>query len=153
MNGLRSRLIAGFCNQSRVMGSNSSPPLGNSEPPKQHSLPSDQYVLIQSEIEKLLSKGAIVETNHRPNEFISTLFLVPKKTGDLRPVINLKPLNEFVRKIRFKMESIDFVKHLLHPGDFMITIDLKDAYFSIPIHLQDRKYLRFSWDNLLYEFT
>jgi len=51
------------------------------------------------------------------------------------------------------MESIDYVKHLLQPGEFMATIDLTDAYFSIPIHPTDRKYLRFSWENSLYEFT
>ncbi len=51
------------------------------------------------------------------------------------------------------MENIDSVKHLLRPGDFMATIDLKDAYFSVPIDLRDRKYLRFLWDNALYEFT
>lgn len=94
-----------------------------------------------------------VETNHLSDEFISNLFLVPKKTGDLRPVINLKPLNKFVRTIHFKMESIDYVKHLLQPGEFMAITDLKDAYFSIPIHPTDRKYLRFSWENSLYEFT
>ena len=90
---------------------------------------------------KLLSKRTItVETNHLSDEFISNLFLVPKKTGDLRPVINLKPLNKFVRTIHFKMKSIDYVKHLLQPREFMATIDLKDAYFSIPIHPTDRKY-------------
>ncbi len=52
------------------------------------------------------------------------------------------------------MENIDSVKHLLRPGDFMATIIyLKDAYFSAPIGLRDRKYLRFLWDNALYEFT
>ena len=35
----------------------------------------------------------------------------------------------------------------------MATIDLKDAYFNIPIYPTDRKYLRFSWENSLYEFT
>ena len=35
----------------------------------------------------------------------------------------------------------------------MATIDLEDAYFNIPIYPTDRKYLRFSWENSLYEFT
>ena len=41
------------------------------------------------------------------------------------------------------MESIDIMKHLSKPGEYMTTIDLKDAYFSVPIHTHDRKYLRF----------
>lgn len=35
----------------------------------------------------------------------------------------------------------------------MATIDLKDAYISIPIHTHDRKYLRFIWENSGYEFS
>jgi len=116
-------------------------------------LSDSDHALIASEVEKLLSKRAIVETNHLSDGFFSNLFLVPKKTGDLRPVVNLRPLNKFVRTIHFKMESIDYVKHLLHPGEFMATIDLKVVYFSIPIHPTDQKYLRLSWENSLYEFT
>ena len=61
------------------------------------------------------------------------MFLVSKKTGDRRSVINLKPLNEFVAKIHFKMEGVHLVHDLVKPGDYLATIDLKDAYFSIPI--------------------
>lgn len=113
----------------------------------------EQKTAISSEVSKLLSKGAIVEVEHCSKEFISNIFVVPKKTGDLRPVINLKPLNEWVCKARFKMETIEFARQLIHRDDFMASIDLKDAYFSIPIHYDDRKYLRFLWQNRLYEFV
>ena len=71
------------------------------------------------------------------------MYLVTKKTGDLRPVINLKSPNECVEEIHFKMENIDLVKTLLKPGNYRASIDLKDAYFSTPIWLPYRKYLRF----------
>ena len=62
--------------------------------------------LSDEEIIKLLTEGAIGKVSSCPYEFISNIFLVPKKTGDLRPVINLKPLNQFVQRIHFKMENI-----------------------------------------------
>ena len=34
----------------------------------------------------------------------------------------------------------------------MCKIDLKDAYFSVPIDKSHRKYLRFVWEGNLYEF-
>ena len=49
-----------------------------------------ETAMIESEINKLISKGAVTEVSPCDNEFISTVFLVPKKTGDFRPVINLK---------------------------------------------------------------
>ena len=35
----------------------------------------------------------------------------------------------------------------------MACIDLKDAYYSIPIRKIDRKYLKFQWNGTLYQYT
>ena len=51
---------------------------------------SDQEALISQEVQELLSKNAIEEVVYHPQEFISNIFLVPKKNGKMRPVINLK---------------------------------------------------------------
>ena len=100
-----------------------------------------ETALIESEIRKLISKGAVTELSPCDDEFISTVFLVPKKTGDFRPVINLKPLNQFVEKIHFKMDNIRMALNCISPGDFMVSIDLKDAFFSVPIFQPHRRYL------------
>ena len=127
--------------------------------PIQSSLPNlpmlnrHEESIMNNEVEKLVTKGAIEKVNRCPGEFLSNIFLVPKKTGDLRPVINLKTLNEFESKIHFKMEGIHLVQDLIKPGDYLATIDLKDAYFSIPIFHRDGKYFRFLWDKILYQFT
>ena len=109
--------------------------------------------LIDEEIIKLLTKGAIRKVSSCPYEFISNIFLVPKKTGDLRPVINLKPLNQFVQRIHFKMENIQMAMNFVSPGDYIVSLDLKDAYFSVPIFQPHCKYLRFIWRDQRYEFT
>lgn len=124
--------------------------LGLPQPPPFNKTEKD---LIDNEVDKLLKKGAITKVAHSKEEFISNIFLVPKKTGDLRPVINLKPLNQFVQKIHFKMENIHMALNFISQGDCMISIDLKDAYFSVPIFYPDRKYLRFIWGEHRYEFT
>lgn len=51
------------------------------------------------------------------------------------------------------MESINLACSFIKPGDFMASLDLKDAYFSIPIFQPHRKYLRFLWKGQRYEFT
>jgi hypothetical protein len=56
------------------------------------------------------------------NEFISNIFLVPKKNGDFRLVINLKPRNHFVDKIHFKMENIQMVLNAISPGDYIVSL-------------------------------
>ena len=68
---------------------------------------------------------------------------VSKKEGQMRPVLNLKPLNEFIYHRHFKMEGMHIVRDLLQRGNWMTRIDIKDAYFAIPIHPQHQKFLRF----------
>ena len=105
-------------------------------------------------IQSLISKGAISVVNPGPQQFISTLFLVEKGqgTGEFRPVINLKALNRFLPKEKFKMEGLHTARSLLRKGDHMMKLDLKDAYYAVPIHPESRKYLRFQFKGTTYEF-
>ena len=48
--------------------------------------------MISTEIRELLSKGAVVETTPSQGSFVSQIFLVEKKEGGQRLVINLKAL-------------------------------------------------------------
>ena len=108
--------------------------------------------LTQTEIEKMVTKGAIVPVAPCKGQFLSQLFLVLKKDGSARPVVNLKALNKFITRKKFKMEGARLLRDLLRPGDWMASIDLKDAYFSVTMAQQDRKLLWFSWQGQIYEF-
>jgi hypothetical protein len=71
----------------------------------------------------------------------------------MRPVINLKRLNAaHLVTPHFRMETPQDVCHTICPGDWVASIDLRDAYFHIPIHAVDRKYLRFGWRGRLFQF-
>ena len=59
--------------------------------------------------------------------FFFRLFLVPKKEGQMRPVLNLKLLNEFIYHRHFKMEGMHIVRDLLQRGDWMTRIDVKNV--------------------------
>lgn len=109
--------------------------------------------LIQKEVSELLQKGAIKEVSHENGEFISNVFLVKKKNGKFRPVINLKNLNEFVTYHHFKQENLSLILKGIQMGSFFTSIDLTDAYLTVPVHESDRKYLKFMWGGKLYAFT
>ena len=120
-------------------------------PPTRVSL--ENQAQISAEVSELLSKGAITETRVSTDQFVSQLFLVEKKDGGQRPVINLKGLNQYVKVEHFKMEGLHLLPDLIQAGDWMVKLDLKDAYLQIPIHPDHQKYLVFQWDDKFYQFT
>ena len=85
--------------------------------------------------------------------FYSNVFPTRKKDGTARVILNLKELNDFVKHVHFKMSSIKEVLSLLQENYFFMTIDFKDAYFSVRIQPEDRKWLRFMWNNQSFQFT
>jgi hypothetical protein len=111
-----------------------------------------EIALMKKEINNLLLKGAIRTANRAADQFVSPIFLVPKPNGGQRFILNLKKLNEFIKLSHFKMEDYRSVKRILRKGNFMASIDLRDAYFLIPIHKAYQKYLRFIFAGETYEF-
>ena len=100
-----------------------------------------------------MKKGVIVESTHEPNEYISPIFLRPKKDGSHRLILNLKSLNQSVVYQHFKMDTIWTAIRMMRPGCYMASIDLKDAYYSVPINKDYQKYLKFQWRGKLYMYT
>ena len=121
-------------------------------PPQSASVNQEEKLQINSETKKILRKSAIQQVKSEPGEFLSNCFFVNKKDVDHWPVINLKFLNNFISYQHFKMEEVHLIKGLLQEHVFLIKIDLKDAYFSIPLDKSSRKYIRFQWEGNLQEF-
>ena len=67
----------------------------------------------------------------------------PKKMGLKWIILNLKRLSEFVDYKHFKMESLQNVLELIRPVVYMASIDLKDAFYSVPVHKNNQAYLTF----------
>ena len=84
--------------------------------PPQINMNSTQKLAINKEIKRLLATGCIKELKRTERLFLSNIFTVPKKNGDLRFVINLKDLNQFPAFHHFKMESFQTAKDLIQEG-------------------------------------
>ena len=97
----------------------------------------------------MLDKGAIEKTAQSPDQFVGHIFLRPKKNGTFRPVFNLKPLNRFIRYEHFKMEGMQMLSSMLQNGDWMCTLD---AYSCVAVGQNHQKYLRFLWNNQMYQY-
>ena len=112
-----------------------------------------ETLAINTEIERLLAREVIEIASHEPGEIISPIFVRQKKDGQFRLILNLKEFNKSVTYTHFKMDTLQTITNLMTKNCFMASVDLKDAYYTIPVHKGHRKYLKFLWNQNLYQFT
>ena len=114
---------------------------------------SKHSTVISNEIAKLVKKRVVAESTPENDEVISPIFLREKSDGNFRLILNLKTLNKSVEFHHFKMETIYSIMKLIRKNAFMIKIDIKDAYYSVPIADVDQKYFKFLHNGQLYKYT
>lgn len=107
---------------------------------------------IDSCINEMVSSGVIQISKEEEGQFLSSIFTVPKPDGSRRFVLNLKLLNNFILVDHFKMEDIRTALALVTPNCYFTVVDQKDAYYMIPMHKSSRKFLKFRWKSILYEY-
>ena len=119
------------------------------------SVPTDKFqkIALQNQISKFLAIGAISCVPKSPTNLLSRVFCVKKANGEDRMILDLSKLNEQIVKVSFKMEGRDTISDLLCKDDLMASIDLSDAFLSVPIHDSHKRYLAFEFDNKQYVFN
>lgn len=110
-------------------------------------------IAIEKEIIHLQAIGAVRQCMPVQGQFLSNIFLVPKSNGEMRFILNLKKLNKFISLEHFKMEDVRTATKLMNRDCYMANLDLKDAYFLVPINEHDKKFLRFRFNSNLFEFS
>ncbi len=110
--------------------------------------------ILRAEIAVLLAKDAIepVPPADMRSGFYSPYFIVPKKSGGLRPILDLRVLNRALHRLPFKMLTPKRIFGCVRPRDWFAAIDLKDAYFHVSILPRHRPFLRFAFEGRAYQY-
>ena len=104
-------------------------------------------------LHQLINKNAVeLVQNQQSLGFVNRLFLISKPSNKWRPILELSSLNQFLMVQKFKMETPETIRTSLQHGEWVTSIDFKDAYFHIPIQEQSRKYMRFQIQGRSYQF-
>ena len=113
-----------------------------------------QSLALRQQVLTLLEKRAIepVDPLSQDSGFYSTYFIIPKKGGGLHPILDLRPLNKHLRVLKFCMLHTTDVLQGIRQDDWFTAIDLKDAYFHVPIAPHHRQFLRFAFEGRAYQF-
>lgn len=101
---------------------------------------------------EMISTGVLESAQLSPS-FISPMFLTPKSDGSMRPIFNLRNLNEFLVISKFRLINMHRIPDFLQPFDWLVKIDISKAYFHIPIAAKHRRFLRLVYKNRLLQMT
>ena len=108
---------------------------------------------ITNEVHNLRSLGVLIPSTQGDSLWLSPIFATGKPDGSFRLILNLKKLNAYIRHVHFKMESLSDVLNMFQKGAWMASVDLKHAYYSIPICREHQNYLTFVWQGVYYKYT
>ena len=122
-------------------------------PPNLRLSPSDQFSLDET-IREFLGFGVVEPCFPTSSPcYYSPYFPVIKPDGSARFILNLKDFNYNVQYNHFKMDTMVDMVHLMFKDCFFAKIDLKNAYYSVPVRPVDRDWFRFTWQGGHYRFT
>ena len=121
---------------------------------RKHCLSVEEQCVLGHFIQEMLKTGIISQA--RRNSFLSYPFFVPKNNGEPRLIIDYGHLKPHVRAPYFRLPSfLAFLRRssLLTAGDWMVRIDLRHAFYSVPLPESFRSFTSFRAGNKTYRFN
>lgn len=100
----------------------------------------------------MLQKRVIEKVFFYLKGFYFYLFVVFKADGGSRFVINFRLLNRFIRIKSFYMIIFGDVKVMIRFNDWVVIIDFKDVFFYIFIYRRYRRFFRFIYNGIFYQY-
>eukprot|EP00123_Amoebidium_parasiticum_P019238 comp24353_c0_seq3/m.46602 comp24353_c0_seq3/g.46602 ORF comp24353_c0_seq3/g.46602 comp24353_c0_seq3/m.46602 type:complete len:402 (-) comp24353_c0_seq3:1000-2205(-) len=105
------------------------------------------------EVERLVSKGALETVPESAKWCVSKSFGLRKPNGNVRLIIDMRPVNEYAVARGIKYETLSDLRALAQPGDHAFSFDLEDGYFALAIQPRFRKYFQIRVGGQLYQYT
>lgn len=119
---------------------------------RQHKWNRKEFNFIRSEVSELLYAG-ILDKCCGPPKVISPISTVPKKGGDkFRLITDLRFVNSRCTVDKFSNEDIRKVIDIIEPGDYLVTVDLKQGFFHVPVLEKHQDLLGFRFNGNYYKW-
>lgn len=136
----------------RVKGVSHTIDTGNAPPVKtrQYPLSPAMQAKLRPEISQML-KDQVIQPSNSP--WCSPLLLIRKRNGELRPCFDGRSLNKVTKKDAFPLKRPDCILNRVRQAKFLTSIDLRKAFWQIPLDETSREKTAFVAPGLgLFEF-
>lgn len=110
---------------------------GDAAPIKSRQYPLSPYMQskLHAEIKDMLKAGVIEPS---VSEWSSPLLLIKKKNGEVRTCFDGRKLNSVTIKDSYPLPRTDAILNRLRKAKYLTTIDLRKAFWQIPLHPSSR---------------
>jgi len=86
--------------------------------------------------------------------YVSRMFLVPKPgINKWRLIIDLRELNTYCAEFKMSCETLKHLRHLSRPGDYFVSLDLADGYYTLGIREEDRDFFTVNYRGELWRLA
>ena len=99
---------------------------------------------MESAIAELVHTHAVVEVPFIPH-VVNPLSVSIQSSGKKRLILDLRHVNHFVWKQKFRCEDWRVLLSYVNKGDYLFSFDLKSGYHHIDIFPDHQTFLGFSW--------
>ena len=106
------------------------------------SLSNAQFV--ETAIAELLSTGVITEYKDQIPSVVNPLSVSINAKGKHRLILDLRHVNKYNEKRKFKFEGVPEAMNFIQNPGFMVKFDLKSGYHHVPVHEDHQQFLGFS---------
>ena len=112
--------------------------------------PKMQQVAIE-EVERMFNEGIIERS---ASDYSSAPVMIKKSDGTYRFCVDYRDLNKVTRRDAYPIPNMDTILDKLRRAKYLTKIDLRQAYYQIPLEKASRKYTAFSvLGSGLWQFT
>ena len=109
--------------------------------------------MFRTEIKGLLEKCVLRPVKEAEQGYVSSIILREKKNNYQSLILNLKTFNKHLTHRHFKLDNLNPALGMVSKICYMASIDLTDAYYSVPVAAVDQKYLILQFEGIRYKYV
>ena len=106
---------------------------------------------VTSELQKLFDAGIIEQVDASP--WVSNLVVARKKSGGLRPCIDLRQVNKAVIPDKFPLPTVEELSAKFYGSTVFSKLDLRQGYLQVPLHPDSRNLTAFVTHMGVFRYT
>ncbi|KAH7825988.1 uncharacterized protein MONOS_4559 [Monocercomonoides exilis] len=103
-------------------------------------------------LEEQLRTGVVIPMEQREVKHRNNVFLIQKKSGSWRQILDCWKQNAAVKRTHFKCDGEKTGERLIRRKDYAVSLDLEQAYYLIPVSRELIPYLAFRFMGKDYSF-